>query len=99
MRNKISKADRERATLICEIAASATTPYVGRYVYAGIERELGIEHLDNSLAYYAWSAVGTLDVCRTGTHVPGRYWTPERDAEAAALLRDGWNPGDPVVRR
>jgi hypothetical protein len=94
MRNKITKAMRERAILICEIAASSPGGD-HPYAYADIERNLGVDDNDD-LAYKAWSVCAPVDV---GNHKPGRYWSPERDAEAAALLREGWCPGDEVVRR
>jgi hypothetical protein len=85
---KISKRTREEAIRICDVAAS--TPG-DRRTYEHIARTLGHDALGKEymLAVDAWSYV----------YRRGVDWTPATDAEAAALLREGWCPGDTVVRR
>lgn len=82
---RISKKTRDQAILICAIAAS--NPDL-RSAYATIRRQIGgrrVHGAAKELAIDAWSAVWDLS--------EGLFYV---DAEAAALLADGWSPGDPV---
>ena len=95
----IKRKDRDDAILICAIAASNEEL---REAYSEAARNLGIlgdgdgddsEQYDPTrptswhLALAAWDAVD--DLRHHLTH-------HEVDAEAEALLRSGWNPGEPV---
>lgn len=101
---KISKRTREGAAMVCAIAASTPAdlaeaerwglnyPSSMRPTYDEVGKWLGWLSDDDrvALAECAWTAVfDTLSE---------QNWTPEIDAEAEALLRDGWCPGDPVYR-
>lgn len=101
MRNKITKRAREEAILICDVSASMPTPTGPQETYTRVAADLGLAtEIGKSpgldLAYTAWSVVQNE---RRGDKYPTRrYWPRATDAEAAALLREGWCPGDEVVR-
>ena len=58
----------------------------------GIEAPPGThEHPAERLAFLAWEAVET--IVNDGTYTDAMI-----DAEAECLIRDGWSPGEPVVR-
>lgn len=90
---KYTKRDREQAILICQIAASGGIwqgSMVGPHRGEGeIACALGLEYASApaELARNAWGAAWNLGVSFN-----------DCDAEAECLLRDGWSPGDPVVR-
>jgi hypothetical protein len=78
---RISKRTRDRAALICQIAASNEI-----WNYTDIARRLGYRGDDEaSLAAHAYAVV---------TVRGGMRPLAERDAEAESLLRCGWSPGD-----
>lgn len=81
---KISKKVREEAAVICAIAASNSDLHDA---YGVVQRELGGRRHNSAerLAINAWSKVfsAAADVS-----------APLVDAEAEALLRTGWCPGD-----
>lgn len=84
---KISKKTREEAILICEAHASNGWPPGANYRrgYYWVACELGLEQGDAcTLAVDAWR------------YVRGReskaWWDEGSDANAAALLREGWSP-------
>lgn len=79
---RISKKVREEAALICAIAASNGQGFTS---YIEIENDLGeVSQVALGLAASAWLALG--DVYGDGDAT--------RDAEAEALIRTGWSPGD-----
>lgn len=88
--------DRRLAIRICQIAASGgvcwdgITPSRNEY---DIADALDLEHNSPApdLAEEAWRAVREL----IG---PAASLRQDADAEAECLLRDGWSPGEPVVR-
>lgn len=85
---KYSEQERATAILICQVAALTHDLHDG---YASVARGLGL-WLSNpaiALALEAWKAID-----RVGGHAHGG----PTDGAAEALLRDGWLPGDPVVR-
>ena len=88
-RKNFTKAERDMAAVICDASASD-----GQRVYADIYRMVGATKPSLDLARAAWDALWS----RAGSPYQ-LNWTPELDAEAAQLLRDGWSPGDPVERR
>lgn len=84
-----TKKDRERAILICAIAASSPQPTP----YQFIAQELGMTHATGAravkLAREAWF--------RALSRQYNALWTHETDAEAEALLREGWTPEETTV--
>lgn len=98
---KYTKRDRTLAILICQIAAM--TPYL-HGCYGTVADLLGVKpprlsiEIPSSdslykvpaveLAFRAWSACSVHALSSGG----------ERDGAAECLLRDGWSPGEPVVR-
>lgn len=87
---------RAMAIRICEIAASGGVGPRGFQSRAewGIARECGLPQDAMRLARAAWDAS-----CRALDEVgPQPDAGDSEDAEAACLLRDGWSPGEPVVR-
>jgi hypothetical protein len=83
---KISKKVRDEAILICLCAASNTR--AGEY-YGIIATRLGLGA--GKPLYAACAAMAAVDGI-----LPTEGYR-HVDAEAAALLADGWCPGDPVV--
>ena len=80
----IGKKTREHAALICDVVASGEWP---AYT-TDVAQELGV-HLDADAIYLANSArMVAYDGTIRGTA-----------ANAAALIRDGWLPGDHVWRK
>ena len=85
MTARIGKRTRDQAARICDMAASSSW-----CTYQGIADAIGAGNEAIDLASAA-----------CGVAVDALLWLgPQRgmDAHAAALLRDGWCPGDPVVR-
>jgi len=85
---KITRKIRNEAIMICELAGNdrvelATYERCRWAIFATFE--------SLSLADAAFDAVST----SPGAHTMGFC---NNDLEAAALLRDGWSPGDPVRR-
>jgi hypothetical protein len=80
----VSARTRERAAMICAIAASNP----GIWSYADTAHELGIGGLGPAV-YLAWDAWAT-----TRKAYRANWRSPMRDAEAESLLRSGWSPGD-----
>ena len=82
---RYTKKQREMAALICDISASAAD----REVYANIAEDLGLmyDHPAVDLARSAWDSLWF----RVGSpyHLE---WTAALDAEAAQMVREGWNP-------
>ncbi len=90
---KISKRTRADAIAICE---QRSDPANACHTASDLAEHIGaVDHSPGSnspaycLAFDAWRVVLELTA---GTHW-SVYWL-----EAAALLRDGWCPGDPVER-
>jgi hypothetical protein len=83
---KISKRTREQAALICAIAALSDERHP---IYHTISHDLGLPERAADLAINAWTALRDI----------GFAWTREMDGEAESLIRSGWSPGDPVVRK
>jgi hypothetical protein len=90
-----SKRDRERAILGLEVAADHC---IAAMANSTIDTEAlqdsamaaGVpERIAHGLVYDAW--------VRTMTITGNASRFADDCLEAAALLRDGWNPGDPVV--
>lgn len=77
-------ACRERAIELCEHAHE-----IGRYI-ARETLEITFDSAANQLALAACDAINVLTDWRGGFPV---------HLEAAALLREGWNPGDPIHKR
>jgi hypothetical protein len=85
---RIGPRTRERAALICQVAASNQT-----WSYISAAAMLGIDPMDRAvdLAATAFASARVYGRLESGSVVV--------DAEAEALLRSGWSPGDAVVRR
>lgn len=83
---------REEAILICDIAASSLAPYAQWYLLIGHDLDATED------AVRAAVAAGSTATRWTEFSWPGCPRTREGHATAAALLRDGWRPGDPVRR-
>jgi len=89
---KYTKRDREQAILICQACALTPDLHGNKHISA---LRIGLPHgsAAEALAFAAWSACfDILGVPRTDEDAS------TLDAEAECLLRDGWSPGDPVVR-
>jgi hypothetical protein len=83
---RISKATREAAIDACLLAADFwLAPYRIEHPHDGISRAV------DDLLSSAWIAVGDAHADSRFEVMCGYCWL-----EAAALLRDGWSPGDPV---
>lgn len=81
---KITKKVRDEAILVLQVGASL---YGSEWLISDVCDQLGVESSD--LAFNAWNAV-------FDSPAPiGDDWSIIC-AEAAALLEDGWVPGDPV---
>lgn len=83
---------RKEAILICDIAASSRYPYAQWYVLIGQDLDASEDAVRAAMSAASVVELWT-DFSWTGC--PG---TREGHAKAAALLRDGWRPGDPVRR-
>lgn len=84
---RLTKRQRDEAFLICACSADPQEDWGPK----GVAMQLGIDDAESIDAVWdAYSAV--LDV--TDEHQP----YSASMAEAAALLEDGWSPGDPVRR-
>ena len=87
MRGKRGISDKMRrdAILICELAGHCAEAIGDSVEDAGASKGASSLAIDARWAARdcAWPSLGYADSC----------------LEAAALLRDGWSPGDPVVRR
>jgi hypothetical protein len=79
---RISKEVREEAAMICAIAASC------RFTGAEAGDATGASELAMSLAYRSW-----FHSMHGSSHRFGSDWSQDW-AEAEALLRTGWSPGD-----
>lgn len=94
---RISKATREAAALICDVRAS--TPSVFSNTSAAVDLGISASIEDGgviALSLDAWLAVAGIYRTSIGERADDR--DAAIDAEAAALLRDGWSPGEEVVR-
>lgn len=95
-----SAKDRALAIRICQVCALSPSLH-GMYATAagalGIEADPDAhEHPAERLAFEAWSAVEKWVESNEGED--GTYTEAMLDGEAAALLAEGWSPGEPVVR-
>jgi hypothetical protein len=81
----IPKKIREEAALICAIAASTPDLFAN---YDAVVEGLGASEEARDLALCAWWFV----CCRVSGYDPGTLSSV--DAEAAALLLEGWVPED-----
>lgn len=83
--SRYTKEQRDKAAEICAVSASSLPR--GDVFYDDICDALGWNDGAFMLANEAWDAAG----------IPGANdwwsWSQERDAEAEALLRTGWEPG------
>jgi len=87
---------RAMAIRICQIAASGGVGPRGHQSRAEwvIARECSLSRAAVRLARAAWDAS-----CRALDEIgPQPDAGDSEDAEAECLLRDGWSPGEPVVR-
>lgn len=57
---------------------------------------LGLPQEAGDLAYEAWKATADATYDEPSPLAPLYYGQPLRSAEAEALLRSGWSPGEPV---
>jgi hypothetical protein len=86
---RISKRVRDEAIWSCDVLADAS-------IRDDIDQhEPAMAILDSSEPCY-WVVVSAWARCFDAT---GAAYSPDVYLEAAALLRDGWNPGDPVEVR
>lgn len=91
---RISKKLREEAILVASCEASNPDLAESTRTTADL---LGASDEADELAFQAWCAVKDTHLDDTSLWpFPGRQAV---SAEAAALLMDGWSPGDPVVLR
>lgn len=93
MKPRYTKRVREEAALICAIAASGGV-WCGdkrRRTYGDIHLWLGSSDDAFRLALDAWDNVKSRGCHRSMTNEEAP-WSPGLDAEAAALLEDGWSP-------
>ena len=105
---RISKRVREEAIEACEFCAALCDRSESGYGGIAVMEIYSANHADEavagSLACEAWCAVTGLNVHDDGESGPwwgglprtSKWWVATY-LEAAALLRDGWNPGEPVV--
>lgn len=94
---RIDKRVREEAIEACEFCAALCDRPESGYGGIAVMEIYSANHADEavagSLACEAWCAVTGLNVHDDGESGP---WWVASYLEAAALLRDGWNPGEPV---
>lgn len=90
--------DKERDEVVTILRCAADTdasgrgtPF-GRELIADAHEELDGSERSLSFAYSAWVAAFKVVASRTGDDRRW-YWTA---LEAAALIEDGWSPGDPL---
>lgn len=90
MSRRIGKRTREAAIHCLEQCASDRIGYVATTYTWDVYQESSIEE---EAADAAYAAISGLLWSYSDTSMADKY------LEAAALLRDGWNPGDPVEVR
>ena len=81
---RIGRRTRERAALICQVAASN-----GVWNYISAASVVGIDMFDHAIDVACWAYAASYMARRRRT---------DCDAEAEALLRSGWS-GGPIERR
>lgn len=94
MKRRISAATRRDAILICDVGAlNAWSPLMEENRRWIMRRDFGVVVSQQAarLSWLAWSEVRW--------RLPYDRAPREVDAEAAALLRSGWSPGDAVEVR
>ena len=92
---KISKRTREQAILLCELTGNLGVDWGCGYAWcADVQFLIDLPHVALLAAVDArWSVADVIDDPEGNV----RFYALTC-LEAAALLRDGWSPGDPVVR-
>lgn len=95
MKYKYTKRDRELAIRVCQAAWQSwrNLAEVYREWFAISRGAVPLQGPVWGLVAGAWQAVGA---CRG--FLPGQDGYYDGCIEAECLLRDGWSPGDPVVR-
>lgn len=94
---KISAKDREDAETLCLLRAELYAETGSTNSNLDSSLAIGASHASMELASAAWFACFYLYAM--AVYGRGRLWSgADTELEAAALIRDGWRPGDPVVR-
>lgn len=95
---KISAKDREDAETLCLLRADVCAESELMNQFSDPSLAIGASRTSIRLASAAWFACFYFAAMAVYGQERRRWSVADVELEAAALIRDGWCPGDPVVR-